>query len=433
MVYLTMGKADIRKRSIIKSDAGHLMIIPREDRLVRCYVQLSPSIAAAFKKEYLPNILVSLVQDILKPYTFGTSHIEWSTIYSVRCEPISDNLHMIESNYELMIIANKLQVGQRLCNVLSIKNQIFLAGDAVHTHSPKAGRGMNVSIQDTYNLGWKLSSVIKGKLHPSILNTYQDERLAVARNLIAFDKRMVEGVCMKDPADSPYGPMKGSSLKEVLKEENTSASGLGTRYGPSLISTPPRGLRDGRQGGPLLPVSKEGLATDVTLGARIPNAQVLCQSDSSLKQIHHLLRSTGQWHLMVFGGDISDARQFELVKKIGEDLVRKESTIYKMNQHESVVGGVTPYLIHCASRWKVELMDIPNAFRPFSEEYGFDYWKTFADNWSDGEDDGSAYRLYGIGGEGCVLLIRPDQHVAFIGGLGDLAAIELFLQDLLPH
>lgn len=292
---------------------------------------------------------------------------------------------------------------------------------------------LNVSIQDTYNLGWKLSSVIKGKLDASILNTYQDERLSVARNLIAFDKRMVEGVCMKDPSDNPCGPVKCSSLKEVLKEENTSASGLGTRYGPSMVSTPLRRLRDGRQGVSLLPISKEGLATNVTLGARIPTVQVLCQSDSSLKHIRHLLRSIEQWSLMVFGGDISEAKQFELVKRIGEDLERKESTIYKMNQHECIVGGVTPYLIHCAPRRDVDLMHIPNAFRPFSDEFGFDYWKTFAGNRSDGEDHGSAYRLYGIGAEGCILLIRPDQHVAFIGGLGDLAAIELFLQDLLPH
>lgn len=60
----------------------------------------------------------------------------------------------------------------------------------MHTHSPKAGQGMNVSMQDTYNLGWKLALVIKGIAQPSILSTYEDERRRVAQELIAIDHRL---------------------------------------------------------------------------------------------------------------------------------------------------------------------------------------------------------------------------------------------------
>lgn len=60
----------------------------------------------------------------------------------------------------------------------------------MHTHSPKAGQGMNVSMQDTYNLGWKLALVIKGIARPSILSTYEDERRRVAQELIAIDHRL---------------------------------------------------------------------------------------------------------------------------------------------------------------------------------------------------------------------------------------------------
>ncbi len=49
---------------------------------------------------------------------------------------------------------------------------MFIAGDACHTHSPKAGQGMNVSMQDGFNLGWKLASVLRGQRARNLLHTY---------------------------------------------------------------------------------------------------------------------------------------------------------------------------------------------------------------------------------------------------------------------
>ena len=83
--------------------------------------------------------------------------------------------------------------------------RVFLAGDAVHTHSPKAGQGMNVSMQDTYNLGWKIALVAKGIAKRSILSTYQSERRRVAQDLIDFDhsfSRLFSGRPAKDVMDS---------------------------------------------------------------------------------------------------------------------------------------------------------------------------------------------------------------------------------------
>lgn len=92
-------------------------------------------------------------------------------------------------------------VGQRIGSHFSRHNErAFLVGDAVHTPSPKAGQGMNTSIQDAYNLGWKLRRVLqhkdKGKhqlkLDPTaaraLLATYESERQPVAQDLISFDR-----------------------------------------------------------------------------------------------------------------------------------------------------------------------------------------------------------------------------------------------------
>ena len=65
------------------------------------------------------------------------------------------------------------------------KERVFLAGDAAHVHSPVGGQGMNTGIQDAFNLAWKLALVIKGRADDALLVTYQNERLPVARQVLA--------------------------------------------------------------------------------------------------------------------------------------------------------------------------------------------------------------------------------------------------------
>lgn len=312
-------------------------------------------------------------------------------------------------------------------------NRVFLAGDAIHTHSPKAGQGMNVSIQDAYNLGWKLACVIKGKAKPSILRTYQEERLQIALRLLAFDKRMVQGVFQKDPDFSPKkGLVMSSSMKQALIEENTSASGLTAHYKPSCLTTRAWGLKGHRQANPLLPHSRIELAGNLAIGQRLPDAQVLFQCDSRPYHLQKLLRSTGEWYLLVFGGDISDATQMNRVWDLGLALVQEGSLVHEINhQGDDCVGKIASYLIHSAPRKSVELLELPNVFIPFDDALGHDYWRVLADNKPNSEEKGFAHHQYGIGAEGCVVLVRPDQHVAFVGSLEDLSAVELFMGNFM--
>ena len=62
--------------------------------------------------------------------------------------------------------------------------KFFLAGDAAHIHSPIGGQGMNTGLQDAFNLAWKIALVHQRKASPHVLNSYQDERHAVARHLL---------------------------------------------------------------------------------------------------------------------------------------------------------------------------------------------------------------------------------------------------------
>lgn len=314
-------------------------------------------------------------------------------------------------------------------------NRVFLAGDAVHTHSPKAGQGMNVSIQDTYNLGWKIASVVKGVSRPAILHTYQDERLAVAMRLIEFDKRMVQGVCGRNSTTPKNGePLKPNSLKGALEEENSSASGLTVRYRPNILITPTWEYREAtmtRASDPLLPHSKSELAANLAVGARFPSAQVLCQSDSRPWHIQQALASTGKWHLLVFGGDISSETQMKRVQDLGLQLSKSKPLIHRMDDSKNEVGKLEVYLIHSAPRHEIELLELPDIFRPFDRTMGFDYWKVFADNQPYGDGRGFAHQTYGIGREGCLALIRPDQVLALIGALEDFPSVERYFANFI--
>ncbi|WP_031060929.1 FAD-dependent oxidoreductase [Streptomyces sp. NRRL F-5527] len=71
--------------------------------------------------------------------------------------------------------------------------RVFLAGDAAHVHSPAGGQGLNTSVQDAYNLGWKLGAVLSGDADPSLLDSYEEERRAVAADMLGLSTRIHRG------------------------------------------------------------------------------------------------------------------------------------------------------------------------------------------------------------------------------------------------
>lgn len=63
--------------------------------------------------------------------------------------------------------------------------RVFLAGDAAHVHPPTGGQGLNTSVQDAYNLGWKLAAVLAGAPE-QLLDSYEDERRPIAVGMIGL-------------------------------------------------------------------------------------------------------------------------------------------------------------------------------------------------------------------------------------------------------
>ncbi|MEU3963398.1 FAD-dependent monooxygenase [Streptomyces buecherae] len=71
--------------------------------------------------------------------------------------------------------------------------RVFLLGDAAHVHSPAGGQGLNTSVQDAYNLGWKLEQVLRHGAQESLLDTYEEERLPIAAEVLGLSTRLHRG------------------------------------------------------------------------------------------------------------------------------------------------------------------------------------------------------------------------------------------------
>ncbi|NEA62387.1 FAD-dependent oxidoreductase [Streptomyces sp. SID12488] len=71
--------------------------------------------------------------------------------------------------------------------------RVFLAGDAAHVHSPAGGQGLNTSVQDAYNLGWKLGAVLRGGVAESLLATYEEERRPIAGQMLGISTGVHRG------------------------------------------------------------------------------------------------------------------------------------------------------------------------------------------------------------------------------------------------
>ncbi|KAL1669638.1 FAD binding domain-containing protein [Schizophyllum commune] len=85
-----------------------------------------------------------------------------------------------------------VQFGETIGLTVWSVGRVFIIGDAAHTHSPTGGQGMNSSVQDAANLAWKLALVLRGHAHPSLLQSYNKERVPVIREMLERTTRLLD-------------------------------------------------------------------------------------------------------------------------------------------------------------------------------------------------------------------------------------------------
>ncbi len=391
---------DIRLKAAIHSaNQGNLLIIPREGGyLVRLYIELDKlnESERVSDRNITADHLVAAAQRILHPYTIEAKEIAWWSVY---------------------------EIGQRLCDKFDDVPEeagderlprVFIAGDACHTHSPKAGQGMNVSMADSFNLGWKLAAVIQGRCSPRILHTYSAERQTVARELIDFDREIAKlfSAPPKDATDAESEGIDPAEFQKYFVKQARFAAGTETRYYPSIISAEP---------------AYQHLAEGLVIGMRFHSAPVIRLADAKPVHLGHMVKADGRWRLFAFAGAEDPAGPSSGMRALCEFLADSpNSPVRRYTAPEADIDSVIDVRAvfqHGHRELQVEAM--PAFLLPRKGRYGLcDYEKMFCPDLKSGND---IFEMRGIDRDkGCMVIVRPDQYVAHVLPLDAHAELAAF-------
>ena len=267
---------DIRYKVAVQSEHGNLLVIPREGGyLVRLYVEMDKlgEQERVASRHIGVDKLIAAAQRILHPYTLDVKEVPWWSVYEIG-QRICDKYDDVPAP----------QIGTQL-------PRVFIAGDACHTHSPKAGQGMNFSMQDSFNLGWKLAAVLRGQCAPELLHTYSAERQPAAQELIDFDREWAQMFSDRpkqgtEGADGSQG-VDPKEFQKYFERHGRFTAGMGTHYRPSSICGE---------------ATHQQLATGFVIGTRFHSAPVLRITDAKPVQLGHAGKADGRWRLYAFAG-----------------------------------------------------------------------------------------------------------------------------------
>lgn len=397
---------DIRFKSVVHSASeGNILIIPREGGyLVRLYIELDKlkQSERVSDKNITTDQLVAAAQRILHPYTLDVKEIAWWSVYEIGqriCDKFDD------------VPADEMHARRPL---------VFIAGDACHTHSPKAGQGMNTSIADAFNLGWKLAAVLRGAASPRILHTYSDERRALAQELIDFDREFAKmfSAPPTDPTNLGAGGVDPEEFQKYFVKQGRFTAGTAVHYRPSVITAEPH---------------HQHLATGFVVGTRFHSAPVLRFADAKPMQLGHTMKADGRWRLFAFGGRDDLIMPHSRMHALCDFLaVSPDSPIRAYTPPDADIDSVIDVrAIVQQDHRKLDVTLIPPFLVPPKGRYGLtDYEKVFCAD--PDAATGDIFTLRGIDRlHGCLIVVRPDQYVANVLPLDAVDELSAFFKTFM--
>lgn len=369
---------DWRIKCAINAEAGNILHIPREGGyLSRVYVDLG-AVAADDDHRVRQTPIEEIIRragEILHPYTLDVKSVAWHSVYEVG--------HRVTDGFDDVLDGGR-------------DPRVFLTGDACHTHSAKAGQGMNVSMQDGFNLGWKLGSVLTGLSPASLLSTYGAERRPVAQQLIDFDKEW-------------------SSLMARKPEEISDPTDLATYY--LATAEFPSGFMTTYTVGAGVVASDayQHLATGFPVGKRFKSAPVTLAADGNVVHLGHHAKADGRWRLYAFA-DAAGTRADSAVAGFARWLAEApDSPVRRYTPHGSDVDAIfDAKVIYQEGFEEIDVTRAPAIFRPRSGALALTDWeKVFAaapNRWNDVD----IFDARGLSRDGVLVVVRPDQYVAAV-------------------
>ena len=387
---------DLRRKCLIQSAReGNILIIPREGGyLFRMYVELdklNPDERVS-RKNLAAEDIIAAANRILRPYSIDVKEVVWWSVYEIG--------HRLTDKFD------DVPDGETATRT----PRVFIAGDACHTHSPKAGQGMNVSMGDTFNLGWKLAHVLTGRADASLLHSYSTERREEAKRLVETDHKWAR-IMSAPPGESELDGTDMPRFQAQFIENLEFTGGLAVRYDRSAI---------------IAGSAHQSLATGQVIGKRFHSAPVLRLADARPMHLGHVAQADGRWRLYAFAGQGDTGAPGGAIRRLCDWLDSDPAApVRRFTRPDEDIDALID--LRAVFQQDFRALDygaMPALLRPAKGHYGLrDFEKVFC------VDHKSRQNIYDIRGidrqHGCMIVVRPDQYVAHIlplDGFEELAA-----------
>ncbi|MDE0547394.1 FAD-binding monooxygenase [Microbacterium sp. C7(2022)] len=366
---------DWRTKCAINSRAGNILHIPREGGyLSRMYIDLGEVAADDnHRVRHTPiDEIIRRANEILNPYTLDVKQVAWHSVYEVG--------HRVTDRFD---------DGDR-----GRAPRVFLTGDACHTHSAKAGQGMNVSMQDGFNIGWKLGHVLSGIAPESLLETYSAERQPVAQQLIDFDREWSSLMARK-----PEDITDSQELATFYLGTAEFPSGFMTQYSPSMIVGPD---------------DHQQLAAGFPLGKRFKSSEVVRVCDGNAVHLGHHARADGRWRIYAFA-DASEAGADSSLAAWAEFMSTDDSPLARHTPAGADVDAVFDVkVIYQQSHTDVDITRVPSLFLPRTGPLALTDWEKVYAAAPSAWTSTDIFEERSVSRGGAVVVVRPDQYVAAV-------------------
>lgn len=388
---------DWRTKNVIQSAGkGSLLMIPREGgSMVRLYVDLGevPAGDQEIRKTSVEQ-LTEVANGIMHPYAIDVRSVAWSSVYEVG-QRVTDRFDDVPDG----------DTTGRLPHV-------FIAGDACHTHSAKAGQGMNVSMMDTFNLGWKLAAVLRGRADAELLHSYSAERQSVAQDLIDFDRAWSAFIAQPtaDPEHPELGGVTAEEMREQFARQGRYTAGMATKYSPSALTGD---------------ATHQALATGFEIGTRFHSAPVTRVADAKRMQLGHAHRADGRWRIYAFG-DADNTALLDFAQWLSES---PDAPTQRFRTPDEDIDSVFDvHAIFRSGHHDVDLRTVPEILLPHSGPFHLQDWEKV---WAIDTKGPDVFAARGVHTNGAVVVVRPDQYVAHVLPLGVREELTAFFGGVL--
>lgn len=391
---------DVRQKCLISSaNEGNVLILPREGGYVfRMYVELDKlkDGEKAASKKFTQDDMIAAANRIIKPYSLDVKEIVWWSIYDIG-HSITDKFDDVPEGSDRA-------------------PRVFTAGDACHTHSPKAGQGMNVSMQDTFNLGWKLVHVLQGRADPSLLRSYSQERLTEAKRLVETDHEWSRIMS----APTTQAEREGQEEPRIIRQFKANlefTGGTAVKYDTSAL---------------FAPGTHQALAKGEEIGRRFHSAPVVRLSDAKQMQLGHVAEADARWRIYAFAGQGDVGQPGAPIAQLADWLENDPASpvVKHTRPGEDIDAIIDVRAIFQPTFDQLDYGQMPSLFKPKTGQLGLtDHEKIFC---TDHKGAGDIYAMRGIDRErGCLIVVRPDQYVANVLPLDAYAELSAYFAGVL--